>query len=48
MQNIYPDLMITMISGNNKKKREERYCFDSADPIISTVKSAGSDFGHDG
>ena len=24
------------------------YCFDSADPIISTVKSAGADFGHDG
>ena len=86
MQNIYPDLMITMISGNNKKKMyfsrfqlyaypgcqrlfshgfrflssfykrpaqkkttgAERYCFDSADPVISTVKSAGADFGHDG
>ena len=31
-----------------KASGAERYCFDGADPIVSTVKSVGPDFGQDG
>ena len=31
-----------------KASGAERYCFDGADPITSTGKSVGPDFGHDG
>ena len=31
-----------------KASGAERYCFDGADPIVSTVKSVRSDFGYDG
>ena len=31
-----------------RAKRTERYYFDGADTVVGTVKSIGSDFGHDG
>ena len=43
----FPVSVKSLLWPARKASGAERYCFDAVDPVVSTVKSVGPDFGHD-